>query len=257
MHILFDESVIIILKSNLQDFLCLEESAYSIYLLDRGDTLFTGIIEEIGTIKNVNKGSASCSMTIHAGKVLEGTRIGDSISTNGVCLTVTSMTGDTFTVDVMPETLRRSNLGKLLPGSYVNLERAMAADGRFGGHIVSGHIDGTGTITEYKREDNAVWVTVTCPDTLLKYIIEKGSITIDGISLTVAYVDTGCFKVSIIPHTAAETTLLKKKVGDVVNLENDVVGKYVEKLLSFQNLQSEKKAGSNITEAFLMNNGFI
>lgn len=217
--------------------------------------MFTGIIEEIGQIKGISKGASSCSMTIQAKTVLEDAKIGDSIATNGVCLTVTSMTGNTFTVDVMPETLRRSNLGSLSAGSYVNLERAMSANGRFGGHIVSGHIDGTGTISDLKREDNAVWVKVSCGDNLLKYIIEKGSITIDGISLTVAYVDSKCFKVSIIPHTAAETTLLSKKVGDVVNLENDVVGKYVEKLISFKQEES-KPAKSSITEEFLLKNGF-
>lgn len=219
--------------------------------------MFTGIVEEIGTIKKINKGASSCSLSIEADRVLSGSKIGDSIAVNGVCLTVTDMTGNIFTADVMPETLRRSNLGSLSSGSYVNLERAMAANGRFGGHIVSGHIDGTGSIRELKREDNAVWVTVDCDRKLLKYIIEKGSITIDGISLTVAYVDDSCFKVSIIPHTAGETTLLKHNKGDMVNLENDIIGKYVEKLLTFQADASQSQKQSGIDMNFLAENGFM
>lgn len=219
--------------------------------------MFTGIVEEIGKIKRIDKGTDSCSIAIEADKILSGSNIGDSIAVNGVCLTVTGMAGNVFTADVMPETLRRSNLGSLSSGSYVNLERAMAANGRFGGHIVSGHIDGTGSIRELKREDNAVWVTVDCDSRLLKYIIEKGSITIDGISLTVAYVDDICFKVSIIPHTAGETTLLKHHKGDIVNLENDIIGKYVEKLLSFQTDGSQLQKQSGIDMNFLAENGFM
>ena len=185
--------------------------------------------------------------------------MGDSIAVNGVCLTATGISGNIFTADVMPETLRRSGLGQLTGGSRVNLERAMAAGGRFGGHIVSGHIDGTGTIREVKREDNAVWVTIDCSPKILRYIIEKGSIAIDGISLTVAYVDDICFKVSIIPHTAGETTLLDGKPGKIVNLENDVVGKYVEKLL--QPYKGGGDAGvsdrSGLDMKFLAENGFI
>lgn len=219
--------------------------------------MFTGIVEEIGKIKRIDKGTDSCSIAIEADKVLSGSNIGDSIAVNGVCLTVTGMAGNVFTADVMPETLRRSNLGSLSCGSYVNLERAMAANGRFGGHIVSGHIDGTGSIRELKREDNAVWVTVDCDSRLLKYIIEKGSITIDGISLTVAYVDDICFQVSIIPHTAGETTLLKHHKGDIVNLENDIIGKYVDKLLSFKTDDSQLQKQSGIDMNFLAENGFM
>ncbi len=219
--------------------------------------MFTGIVEEIGKIKRIDKGTDSCSIAIEADKVLSGSNIGDSIAVNGVCLTVTGMAGNVFTADVMPETLRRSNLGSLSCGSYVNLERAMAANGRFGGHIVSGHIDGTGSIRELKREDNAVWVTVDCDSRLLKYIIEKGSITIDGISLTVAYVDDICFQVSIIPHTAGKTTLLKHHKGDIVNLENDIIGKYVDKLLSFKTDDSQLQKQSGIDMNFLAENGFM
>lgn len=217
--------------------------------------MFTGIIEEIGTIKSINSNGISSQLCISANTILEDTKIGDSIAVNGVCLTVTSIKSNSFTADVMAETLRRSNLGSLLPQSKVNLERAMPANGRFGGHIVSGHIDGTGTIVEIKPEGNAVWIKINCSSNLLKYIIHKGSITIDGISLTVAKVTDSDFSVSIIPHTAANTTLLQKKSGDVVNLENDVVGKYIEKLLSFQKID-EQKPQSKITEEFLRQNGF-
>lgn len=217
--------------------------------------MFTGIIEEIGTIKSINSTGISSQLCISANTILEDTKIGDSIAVNGVCLTVTSIKSNLFTADVMAETLRRSNLGSLIPQSKVNLERAMPANGRFGGHIVSGHIDGTGTIVEKKPEGNAVWIKINCSDNLLKYIIHKGSITIDGISLTVAKVTDSDFSVSIIPHTAANTTLLQKKSGDVVNLENDVVGKYIEKLLSFQK-KDEQKPQSKITEEFLRQNGF-
>ena len=214
--------------------------------------MFTGIIEEIGHVNNVKKGTASAILTIQAEKVLEGTHIGDSIAVNGVCLTVTGIYDNTFTADVMHETLNRSSLGKLVSGSAVNLERAMAADGRFGGHIVSGHIDGTGTIRELKREDNAVWVTIDCSPKILRYIIEKGSIAIDGISLTVAKTDSQSFSVSIIPHTAGATTLSLRKAGDVVNLENDIVGKYIEKFITFE----KEKPKSGITKEFLLKNGF-
>ena len=217
--------------------------------------MFTGIIEQIGTIKSINSNGISSQLCISTNTILEDTKIGDSIAVNGVCLTVTSIKSNLFTADVMAETLRRSNLGSLIPQSKVNLERAMPANGRFGGHIVSGHIDGTGTIVETKPEGNAVWIKINCSDNLLKYIIHKGSITIDGISLTVAKVTDSDFSVSIIPHTAANTTLLQKKSGDVVNLENDVVGKYIEKLLSFQKID-EQKPQSKITEEFLRQNGF-
>ncbi|MBR6222945.1 MAG: riboflavin synthase [Lachnospiraceae bacterium] len=214
--------------------------------------MFTGIVEEVGTIKRIEKGAKSVVLTIEGAVVTKGgTRVGDSIAVNGVCLTVTTLSGDTFTADVMPETLRRSSLGILKPGSRVNLERAMAADGRFGGHIVSGHIDATGTIASFVKEDNAIWVTINASSDILRYIVEKGSIAIDGISLTVAYVDGSCFKVSLIPHTASETTLTDKKVGDPVNLECDIIAKYVEKLMG-----GKVKESGGITMEFLKENGF-
>ena len=212
--------------------------------------MFTGIIEETGTIKNMAITGTSGTITISAKKVLEGTKIGDSIATDGICLTVTDIGPDHFTADVMAETVRRSCLSEKKTGDKVNLERAMAAEGRFGGHIVSGHIDGTGTVREMRREENAVWVKIECDSRILRYIIEKGSITIDGISLTVAEVTHRDFSVSVIPHTGAETTLLGKKTGNKVNLENDIVGKYVEKLM-----KPEESRG-NLTLEYLENNGF-
>lgn len=211
--------------------------------------MFTGIIEELGTVKALSMAGKSGTIAISAKKVLEKTKIGDSIAVNGVCLTVTKLKPDGFTADVMAETIRRSSLGSLNPGSKVNLERAMAADGRFGGHIVSGHIDGTGTITEFRKEENAVWVRIEASPAIMNLIVEKGSICIDGISLTVATVSKTDFQVSVIPHTGEETTLLKKVPGDKVNLENDVVGKYVQKLLgiapvSEDNNEENKNSGS-------------
>ena len=215
--------------------------------------MFTGIIEEIGHVNNVKKGTASAILTIQAEKVLEGTHIGDSIAVNGVCLTVTGIYDNTFTADVMHETLNRSSLGALGVKSPVNLERAMLAGGRFGGHIVSGHIDGTGTIRDVRRDGNAVWYTIQAPEPILQLIVEKGSIAIDGISLTVARVDHVSFSVSIIPHTLQETALAFKRAGDIVNLENDCIGKYVAKLIG---AEEEDKAGKGMTREFLQRYGF-
>lgn len=216
--------------------------------------MFTGIIEEMGKIKAVKNGEKSSTLTISAKKVLENTALGDSIAVNGVCLTVTNLGSDYFCADVMAETMRRTNLSQQKPDSPVNLERALTPLTRMGGHIVSGHIDGTGTITAYEKEDNATWVTVQTTEEILKYVVEKGSIAIDGISLTVAYVDNICFKVSIIPHTSQQTTLLEKGVGNTVNLECDVIAKYVEKLMG---LKTDKKSEDNITEEMLIEYGFI
>lgn len=220
--------------------------------------MFTGIVEEIGEIKNIKHGSKSAVLTIKGSVVTKDSKVGDSIAVNGVCLTATSIMGDIFTADVMAETMRRSSLGDLKQGSKVNLERAMLCNGRFGGHIVSGHIDGTGTIRNLEKEDNAVWVTIAASPHILKYIVEKGSIAIDGISLTVAYVDSEVFKVSIIPHTAIETTLLTKNKGDTVNLENDIVGKYVEKLLGYNHKPDNNSTPeSNIDMDMLSKYGFL
>lgn len=211
--------------------------------------MFTGIIEETGVLKEQNGGN----LVIQADKVLEDVHLGDSIAVNGVCLTVTEFQKNWFRADVMAETLRRSSLGTLKKGSRVNLERAMAANGRFGGHIVSGHIDGTGTVENMQREGNAIWVTISCGAALLRYIAEKGSIAIDGISLTVAEVRENGFRVSIIPHTGEETTLLARRTGDMVNLETDIIAKYVERLM-FPKEAEEKKSGIDLE--FLRENGF-
>ncbi len=191
--------------------------------------MFTGIIEEIGTIKSVVRNSSKSQLVIGASKVLEDAHIGDSIAVNGVCLTVVDFTSSQFTVDVMNETYSRSSLGDLRIAGQVNLERAMPANGRFGGHIVTGHIDGTGRIKATRREGNAVWYEVTTRKEILSGIVEKGSITIDGISLTVARVTTSSFSVSIIPHTLEQTILKDKRPGAIVNLENDIIGKYIRK----------------------------
>lgn len=193
--------------------------------------MFTGIIEEVGHVKSLHRGAKSFTLEIEAEKVLEGTLVGDSIATNGVCLTVTSLTGHGFTADVMPETVSRTALGELVSGSPVNLERALSLQTRLGGHIVSGHIDGTGRIADRRQDDTALWLTIECDSKLLRYIIEKGSVTLQGVSLTVARVDARSFAVSLIPHTQAATTLHRAKVGDLVNIENDIIAKYVEKLL--------------------------
>lgn len=215
--------------------------------------MFTGIIEEIGEMVRMEAASTSGKIELKADKVLKDTKIGDSIAVNGVCLTVIRLKGDGFVADVMPETLKRSNLGQLSPGSRVNLERAMAMNGRFGGHIVSGHIDGTGTIEKVWREQNAVWYTVRTPGELMRYIVEKGSIAIDGTSLTVARVTKESFSVSIIPHTLGETILGQKKAGDVVNLENDIIGKYVER---FMQPKEQEKPSGGITKELLFRSGF-
>ena len=192
--------------------------------------MFTGIVEECGTVLDVLKNGVSGSVQIQASTVLEGTKTGDSIAVNGVCLTVTKLTKSSFIADVMAETFRRTNLGNLGKNSRVNLERAMAADGRFGGHIVSGHIDGTGIISRIKEEGNAVWIYISAPQSILNLIVEKGSVAVDGISLTVAAVSDKEFAVSVIPHTRENTALSGKKTGAVVNLENDIIGKYAQKL---------------------------
>ena len=216
--------------------------------------MFTGIVEEMGKIRQILLAGSSGKIQIEARKALEGTKVGDSIAVNGVCLTVTSLSHDGFTADMMAETYRRSALGQQKVGDLVNLERAMAAGERFGGHIMSGHIDGTGVIEKLRTEENAVWVTIRTKPAVLRLIVEKGSVGIDGISLTVASVSETGFQVSVIPHTGEETTLLKKKTGDLVNLENDIVGKYVEKLLGLGNTKKEEGA-SGLTMDFLKEYG--
>ncbi len=216
--------------------------------------MFTGIIEEIGKIKNIISNGKNMLLEIEAQKVLEGTKVGDSIAVNGVCLTVTKLSKKSFLADVMAETMRRTAFKELKKNSCVNLERAMLANGRFGGHIVSGHIDGTGIIEKVQQEGNAKWIYISTDEKILEGIVEKGSIAIDGISLTVAYLDEKQFAVSIIPHTQEETTLLMKNTKSIVNLENDVVGKYIKRFI--EKKESKKEAKSNITLEFLQENGF-
>lgn len=194
--------------------------------------MFTGIIEEAGRLVSVRKTALSSVLTIAASHILDGVRTGDSIAVNGICLTVTMHSSSAFSADVMPETFRRSALSALSPGSPVNLERAMPANGRFGGHIVTGHIDGTGVIRSVSQEGNAVWYRIRTSPDILRLVVEKGSIAIDGISLTVARVTADDFSVSIIPHTLASTSLPHKTAGSAVNLETDCIGKYVVRLLA-------------------------
>ena len=193
--------------------------------------MFTGIVEEVGRVLAVPAPGHAGAVRLEARTVLSDARLGDSIAVNGVCLTVTDFGPGSFSADVMPETLSCSNLGTLRPGSKVNLERAMAAGGRFGGHIVSGHIDGTGRVVSRTADQNAVRIRIATAPSICGLIVEKGSVAIDGISLTVSRLFDDGFEVSVIPHTGGQTTLLSRRPGDVVNLENDVVGKYVQRLL--------------------------
>lgn len=213
--------------------------------------MFTGLIEEKGKILNTPQGEAG-SFSIAAGDILNDVELGDSIAVNGTCLTVTAFSKNHFEVDALAETLRMTSLGKLNIGDEVNLERAMQAGKRFGGHIVSGHIDGTGRIRSINREKNGIWITIIANSELMGNIVLKGSVAIDGVSLTVAKAGKSEFQVCIIPHTGEETTLVDKKIGDVVNIEVDMIAKYINNIL---NEKSEKKV-TNITEEFLIENGF-
>lgn len=217
--------------------------------------MFTGIIEEIGEIATIQRTGKSFVLTIGAKKILEDVHLGDSIAVNGVCLTVTSFTGNRFAVDVMPETVKATSLQSLTRGSNVNLERAMAAGGRFGGHFVSGHIDGTGIIKRKEAHENAVYYEIETAPELLQYVIFRGSIAVDGTSLTVFGVSDNSFTLSLIPHTLWETVLGQKGQGDIVNLECDMIGKYVGHFLKNQS-SNEQKSKSGITASFLEENGF-
>ena len=219
--------------------------------------MFTGIVGEQGKEKSIQPGVKSIKLSIEANIVLEDLKIGESVSVSGVCLTVTDIFSNSFTADVMPETLKKSAFSNLKTGDIVNLERAMAANGRFGGHMVSGHIDGTGTIADISREDNAVCVKIKTSSEILKYIVDKGSIAIDGISLTVVKTEKDHFSVSLIPHTTKETSLAKKNKGDAVNLECDLVGKYIYKFINLDNdSNSEKNANKTMDMEFLKKYGF-
>lgn len=216
--------------------------------------MFTGIIEELGTIRGVSLTKDGGELQIAATTVLGGTKLGDSIAVNGICLTVTKLEKDGFTAFVMAESLRRTNLGNLKRGSVVHLERAMAADGRFGGHMVTGHIDGQGTFLSQKPEGQAVVLTIGAEAEILSGIVEKGSIAIDGTSLTVMDVGKDSFRVGIIPHTGGHTALLDRPKGYACNLETDVIGKYIQKFLAKNTESTPKK--STLTMDFLRENGF-
>lgn len=218
--------------------------------------MFTGIIEEIGTVANSQRSGDSYVLTIEAKKILEDVRLGDSIAVNGVCLTVTSFTHNQFTVDVMPETVKASSLRTVQRGTKVNLERAMAAGGRFGGHFVSGHIDGTGVIKSKKALENAIYYEILTDPELLKFIIKRGSIAVDGTSLTVFDVTNDSFTLSLIPHTRSESILGNKDKGEIVNLECDMIGKYVGHFLMSTSGQTSNKSASGLTAKFLEENGF-
>ncbi|MCR8843017.1 riboflavin synthase [Paenibacillus sp. SC116] len=229
--------------------------------------MFTGLVEEVGTLHSVSKQGEAMVLCIRANKILEGVKLGDSIAVNGVCLTVTAHHGTSFHADVMPQTYRHTNLKQLQPGASVNLERAMAANGRFGGHIVQGHVDGTAVIVNRQVEANAVVFEFQLEHSGIgRYMIPKGSIAIDGISLTLIHADDCSFAVSIIPHTLSKTSLAHKKMGDTVNVECDVLGKYVEKLLRFAstndhsfgaNSEQSSSKSSKLTESFLSEHGFF
>ena len=213
--------------------------------------MFTGLIEEVGVIEKVLPQGEGVTLIIKT-KMAKELVHGESVSTNGVCLTVNALTGDTFSADVMPETLRRSNLSLVSSGSEVNLERALRIGDRLGGHFVTGHSDGMGTIVAIKKEGNATWITIEPEKEFMSLLVMKGSVAIDGISLTVANVSKKQFQVSIIPVTKEETTLLKRHLGEKVNLEGDYIGKYVRRMLQSQ----EEEKPAHVTLDFLKENGF-
>ena len=216
--------------------------------------IFTGIVEELGKVREIRRGSQSCQLDIAASHVLADVKLGDSIAVNGVCLTVTAFEASWFTADVMWETLKKTNLERLQNGDLVNLERALRLGDRLGGHLVQGHVDGVGRIIEQKRVDIALVTRVSCPPDLLRQVLPKGSVAIDGISLTVVESFADSFTVSLIPHTAKLTTLGWKKPGDLVNLETDIIGKYVEHLLKGRGSALNNK---RMDLAFLQEHGFI
>ena len=211
--------------------------------------MFTGIIEDLGIVQAIQEGSHSAKLRILSTLILSDLKIGDSIAVNGICLTATTFDSSSFTVDVMPETLRKTNLGELKHGHKVNLERALTLTTRLGGHLVSGHIDGTGKIAKLISQDNAVVFEIQYPSSLAKYLVPKGSIAIDGTSLTIVDVEPQTFSVSLIPHTRGVTGLGHKKAGDTVNLEADVIAKYLEKLIP--------RSSTGISRTFLAENGFL
>ena len=193
--------------------------------------MFSGIVEEMGAIQKIEKGLAGAKFSILASVILDDLRVGDSVSVSGACLTVTKIEGQSFSVDVSTETLNCTIFGQITVGTPVNLERAMKLNARMGGHMVTGHVDGIGALRAREQDGNAIYLTVEAPEDIMRYCVAKGSITIDGISLTINAVKDRSFAVAIIPHTAKVTTMGLKQIGDAVNLESDLIGKYVERLL--------------------------
>lgn len=212
--------------------------------------MFTGLVEEVGTVRSITRG-AGAELQVSASLVSSGVHLGDSIAVNGVCLTVTRFQGDILSFDAVEETLAKSSLGKLRAGDRVNLERAVSSDRLFGGHFVLGHIDGTGTITSFDKRPGMATLVISAPPEILRYVVSKGSIAIDGISLTVAAVDSKEFKVAVIPHTIENTNLISRRSGDIVNLETDIIGKYVEKFVS------GRSVGQGVTEQLLSDAGWF
>lgn len=215
--------------------------------------MFTGIVEEIGTVSSVTPGATSLQLTIQCTKVLTDVNKGDSIAVNGVCLTVADYTDRYFTADVMPETVKATTLHELRSGSAVNLERAMAANGRFGGHFVSGHVDGTGEVVSVQQKENAIYMEIGISSELLNYFIPKGSVTVDGTSLTVFGITDRGFIISLIPVTQADSIIGRKQMGDKVNVECDMLAKYIERLLS----KKEEKPQGGVTMDTLVASGFL
>lgn len=218
--------------------------------------MFTGLVEEIGVVRGISRGGDSARIKIEARVVMEDLKTGDSMAVNGVCLTAAELGRNYLVADVMAETLDKTNLARLSPGDRVNLERALRLGDRLGGHLVSGHIDGVGTIVRLERYDIATMMTISAPSRVMRYIVSKGSVAIDGTSLTVVDFSEGAFRVSLIPHTARMTVLGLKKTGDSVNLEGDMVGKYIERLLSFREKETPEETGRGITLEFLQKMGF-
>lgn len=212
--------------------------------------MFTGIIEEIGEVESLRRGARSFTLRVKASKVLEGSNTGDSIATDGVCLTITRMGEGWYEADVMPESVERTALGELKPGSKVNLERALTLQSRLGGHMVAGHVDSTGRVVELRHDDTALWITIEAPQSVMRYVVEKGSIAINGVSLTIAKHSDRSLSVSLIPHTQSITTLHSLKLGSIVNLESDMIVKYVERLMG------KSPSQSSLTLDFLKENGF-
>lgn len=219
--------------------------------------MFTGIIEGLGRLTSVQPAGEGKKLTIDADFLLDGSKVGDSIAVSGACLTAVAISGKRFSVDVSPETLSRSTLGEAKTGERVNIERALRLSDRLDGHLVSGHIDGVGTIVHREIMSNAILIHIGAPESLCRYMIEKGSVAVDGVSLTINNCSLNSFEVSIIPHTAKLTTIGFKNIGAVVNIETDMIGKYVEKFVSGK--QSERKPSdkSNLSMDFLAKAGFL